>query len=274
MRAAAAGSWLTVLSLLALAGCAQGSYALQNQLTAAQQQQIALAQRNQELQSRASSLDQDNQDLQTQLAQSQRQSHLLQDQVVALREQLSSTTSQLAQTRQDKQLVEKNAQAMVASTKRRAGAVITPNNSLKQSLPNLNLPGLEIRQDGDTVRFELSNDRLFTPGTAQLRPDAPQLLDAVVAEIERTYPEQIIGVEGHTDGDAPASPQAGSAHQYSTSIAMSVFDYLTARTHLRPNQLFLVGHGGNHPVVSNATPAGKARNRRVELVIYPDKFGQ
>jgi flagellar motor protein MotB len=274
MRAAAAGLCLTALGLLAMAGCAQSPYALQNQLTSVQQQQAALAQRNQELQSRASSLDQDNQDLQTQLAQTQRQSHLLQDQVAAMREQLSSTTSQLAQARQDKQLVEKNAQAVVASTKRRAGVMITPNSSLRQNLPNLSLPGVELRQDGDTVRFELSTDRLFVPGTAQLRPDATQLLDAVAAEIERTYPEQIIGVEGHTDGDSPASPQSQSPHQYSTSMAMSVFDYLTARTHLRPNQLFLVGHGGNHPVVSNATAAGKARNRRVELVIYPDKFGQ
>ena len=189
-------------------------------------------------------------------------------------EQLSSTTSQLAQARQDKQLVEKNAQAVVASTKRRAGALITPNNSLKQNLPNLTLPGVEVRQDGDTVRFELSTDRLFTPGTAQLRQDAPQLLDAVAAEIERTYPEQIIGVEGHTDSDPPGTSPPQSPHQFSTSLAMSLFDYLTARTHLRPNQLFLVGHGGNHPVVSNATPAGKARNRRVELVIYPDKLGQ
>jgi flagellar motor protein MotB len=274
MRAAAAGRCLTTLGLLAMAGCAQSPYALQNQLTTIQQQQSALAQRNQELQSRASSLDQDNQDLQTQLAQAQRQSHLLQDQVAAIREQLSSTTSQLAQSRQDKQLVEKNAQAVVASTKRRAGAFITPNNSLRQNLPNLALPGVEVRQDGDTVRFELSTDRLFVPGTAQLRPDASQLLDAVAAEIERTYPEQIIGVEGHTDNDAPSSPQVQSPHQYSTSLAMSVFDYLIARTHLRPNQLFLVGHGGNHPVVSNATAAGKVRNRRVELVIYPDKIGQ
>ena len=274
MRAVAAGYWLTALGLLATAGCAQSSYALQGQLTAAQQQQAVLAQRNQELQSRAASLDQDNQDLQTQLAQTQRQTHLLQDQVGAMREQLSSTTSQLAQTRQDKQIVERNAQAMVASTKRRAGAMITPNNSLKQNLPNLSLPGLEVRQDGDTVRFELSTDRLFVPGTGQLRPDAPQLLDAVVAEIERSYSEQIIGVEGHTDGDPPSVPPGISPHQYSMTEAMGVFDYLTARTHLKPNQLFLVGHGGNHPVVSNATPAGKLRNRRVELVIYPDKVGQ
>ena len=35
--------------------------------------------------------------------------------------------------------------------------------------------------------------------------------------------------------------------------------------------MFIVGHGANQPVVSNATAAGKARNSRVELVIYPEK---
>ena len=52
----------------------------------------------------------------------------------------------------------------------------------------------------------------------------------------------------------------------------AVFDYLTTRGRMRPQELFLVGHGSNHPVVSNASAAGKARNRRVELVVYPDQW--
>jgi outer membrane protein OmpA-like peptidoglycan-associated protein len=40
---------------------------------------------------------------------------------------------------------------------------------------------------------------------------------------------------------------------------------------MREGQLFLVAHGGNHPLVSNATAAGRARNRRVEIVIYPER---
>ena len=181
----------------------QNPYALQSQMTTLQQQQVALAQRNQELQSRATTLDQDNQELQTQLAQTQRQSRLLQDQASALREQLGSTTAQLAQSQQDKQLVERNAQAIVASTKRRAGVTIAPNSSLAQNLPALNLPGVSVRQDGDVVRIEISGDQLFEPGGAQLRPDSATLLDAVAAEIERTYPDQIIGVEGHSDNEPP-----------------------------------------------------------------------
>ncbi len=273
MRVFSAGCAIVAMIGLALAGCAQNSYALQGQLTAAQQQQTALAQRNQDLQSRATTLDQDNQDLQTQLAQTQRQSKLMQDQVVALREQLGSTTTQLAQARQEKQTTERNAQAMVASTKHRVGATITPNNSLTQNLPTINMPGVEVRQDGDVVRIELSGDRLFEPGGTRLRSDATPLLDAAAAELARTYPQQIIGVEAHTDNESPAQ-QYGSPHQFTMTRAMIVFDYLSTRTQLKPNQLFLVGHGGNHPVVSNATPAGQARNRRVELVVYPDRAGQ
>ena len=50
-----------------------------------------------------------------------------------------------------------------------------------------------------------------------------------------------------------------------------MYDYLSLRSRLRPNQMFVVGHGPNHPVVSNGTAAGKERNRRVELVIYPER---
>jgi outer membrane protein OmpA-like peptidoglycan-associated protein len=53
---------------------------------------------------------------------------------------------------------------------------------------------------------------------------------------------------------------------------MAVYDYLATHSHLKPQQLFVVGHGANHPVVSNGTPAGKERNRRVELVVYPEKM--
>jgi chemotaxis protein MotB len=92
----------------------------------------------------------------------------------------------------------------------------------------------------------------------------------VAAEIRRTYPDQVIGVEGFTDSDPIQNSQWVSNHQLSVGRAMAVYDYLTVRNGMRPEQLFVVGHGSNHPVVSNATPAGKERNRRVELVIYPE----
>jgi chemotaxis protein MotB len=264
-----------LLCLLALAGCAQNPYAMQGQMTALSQQQTTLAQQNQQLQSKASTLDHDNQELETLLAQSRQQNKLLQDQLAAIRDQLQSANQQLAQTRDEKTTIEKRTQAALTSSKGRAGATITPNNSLQQSLPSFSVPGVEVRQDGDVIRIELPSDKMFDPTAARLRMDSTPMIDTVVAEIDRSYPGQFVGIEGHTDSDPPAAgSQWLSNHQLSAARAQAVFDYLAARTRLKPRQLFIVGHGGNHPIVSNGTAAGKSRNRRIELAIYPDRVGQ
>jgi flagellar motor protein MotB len=266
---------LVPFALLAIAGCAQNPYAMQGQMTGLQQQQTVLAQQNQQLQSKASTLDQDNQELETLLAQSRQQNKLLQDQLAAIRDQLTSANQQLAQTRDEKSTLEKRTQASLASSKARAGASITPNSSLQQTLPSVAIAGVEVRQDGDVIRFELSSDKMFDPSGARLRMDSTPMIEAVAAEIERLYPGQFIGVEGHTDTDAAApGSQWLSNHQLSVARAQAVFDYLIARTRIKAPQLFVVGHGGNHPLVSNGTTAGKARNRRIELAVYPDRVGQ
>ena len=93
------------------------------------------------------------------------------------------------------------------------------------------------------------------------------------AELLATYPEQIIGVEGHTDSDPITGRQWRNNHQLSVARAMAVYDVLLGRSRLQAGQLFIVGHGANHPIASNATLEGKRRNRRVELVVYPEKRG-
>jgi chemotaxis protein MotB len=97
------------------------------------------------------------------------------------------------------------------------------------------------------------------------------LITDVAAEIARTYPDQIVGIEGHTDNDPVVGGQGRNSHELSVARAMTVYDVLINRTRLQANQLFVVGRGSINPIVSNATPEGKQRNRRVELVIYPDR---
>ena len=93
----------------------------------------------------------------------------------------------------------------------------------------------------------------------------------MTAQVLRTYPEQVIGVEGHTSNDPVPTGRWASQHQLSVGMAMAVYDQVTTRTQVNPSQLFIVGHGSNHPVVSNATQAGRDRNLRVELVVYPER---
>lgn len=253
-------------------GCAQNPMVLQAQNSKLQEQQLAIQQRSQELESRAKQLDSDNQELQTVLAQTKQQGRLLEDQIAALKDQLSSTSEQLAQLKERSQLSEQQVEAMAQATRRRTGAIITANSSLSRSLPGINLPGVETRVDGDVMRIEIPSDRLFPPGGTQVSSNGTLLLDSVVNEIARSYPDQMIGIEGHTDNE-PAAGQVDNL-QFSATRAMAVYQYLTSRRQFAPNQLFTVGHGANHPVVSNATPAGRARNNRIELVVYPEKPGR
>jgi chemotaxis protein MotB len=258
--------------IICVRGCAQNPMVLQAQNSKLQEQQLAAQQRSQELETRARQLDTDNQDLQTALAQTKQQSRLLEDQIAALKDQLSSTSTQLAQLKEKSQLSEKQVEAMAQATRRRTGAIITANSSLTRSLPGINLPGVESRVDGDVLRIEIPCDRLFPPGGTQVSSNGSLLLDGVIDEIARSYPDQMIGIEGHTDNE-PAAGQADNL-QFSATRAMAVYQYLSSRRQFAPNQLFTVGHGANHPLVSNATPAGRARNNRVEMVIYPEKAGR
>ena len=271
MRVASVVRSLFWLALPLLAGCTQNPYLLQTQNQSLTQQRLALEQRSRELETRAATLDKDNQELQSLLAQSRQQSKLTEDQLAAVREQLSSATAQLGQVREDKQQVERQSEQLVAATRRRGGATITANSSVRRNLSAMNLPGLEVRPDGDVVRVELPSARLFSGGSTLLTPAGSSLVDAAAAEIGKAFPGQIIGIEGHTDNEPVRS--AGGNHQLSVARAMAVYQQLTSRGQFAPGQLFVAAHGGNHPVVSNATPAGHDRNNRVELVIYPEKSG-
>jgi len=265
-------AWAAFLCVL-LAGCAGDPLVMKGQLGKLQEQQVAMSKQNQMLQDRATALDRINQDLEARLAQSQQQSKIIEDQLTALRDQLKGVTAQLAQAKADKGSGDKRIEALNASLRRQGGVSIAPNNSFLQTLPVLDLPQGHIRRDGDVIRIALPGNQLFEPNGTRLRPNAVALIAAAGNELLRLYPEQNIGVEGYSDSDPVAGGTWRSNHELSVARAMAVYEVLTARTRLSPTQLFVAGHGPNHPMVSNGAPEGKEINRRVELVVYPEKKG-
>lgn len=265
-------AWLAV-ELISVSGCADNSMVLKGQVNRFQQQQLAAARQNQQFQARASSLDRDNQELSALLAQSRREAAVLEDDLAAVREQLRSATGQLTEAREGKKSSENKVKALTASMRRQGGVLITPNNSLLQTLPAIGLPGVQVRRDGDVIRVALPGEQLFESGSARLRPGAAEILGKAAAGLLRTYPDQILSVEGHTDSDPITGRQWRSNHELSVGRAMAVYDVLVGRTRYRADQLYIVGHGPNRPIASNATLDGKKTNRRVELVVHPQKKG-
>jgi len=258
-----------------LAGCNQSQYptspyAQQAPVTLSPQQQTALAQQTQQYQQRAATLDRDNQELQTMLAQSRQQTQVLEEQIRATQGQLKDTTDRLVAMQTDNDQLRGRTSAMAVSMQTRSGAEIRANNTLLRGLTVANMPGINVRQDGDVVRIEVPGDQLFNFGTAQLKPGADVVLKTIAADITQNYPQQLIGIEGHTDGTPVTSPQYPSDQHLAVAQAMAIYDGLTRLGGMPTRQLFVVGHGGSHPVVSNGTEAGRARNRRIEVVIYPE----
>jgi flagellar motor protein MotB len=266
--------WLLACVLMVLAGCADNAMVLKGRVTQFQKEHDALVRQNQQLQSRIDALDRSNQLKETELAQSLQQKKVAEDNLVAVRGQLRDITSQLAQLKGEKQNSDEKARTLTASLARQGGVSITPNNSFLQTLPAIHLPDVHVRRDGDVIRIELPGTRLFESGGPQLKPGAANLVADVANELRRNYPDQIVGIEGHTDSDPVVGGQWRNNHQLSMARAMTIYDVLVGSGRYRADQVFVVGHGSNHPVASNATPEGKQRNRRVELVIYPEKRGQ
>ena len=272
--------WFSAAALCALAaavglaGCQNGPFQPPGGATAAaaagplDQQAQSLATQVQDLNRRVAQLDLNNADLHRQLAQAEQSRQLSQEQVALLQKQLGEVAQKYRDAQVAQQSAQKQMTALEASSRFRGGAAITANSSVKQSLAAVPIPGLEVRQDGEVIRIELPADKLFVPGSGQLQADGLRVLDEVAAAIARSYSRQRIVIEGHTDDAAAGHPTA--AHLLATTQAQAVFSQLVQRGRLPARQLSIVAMGENHPLVSNATPAGKAKNRRIEVVIYPD----
>lgn len=274
MPRAALASWCVMLSF-SLAGCAENSMVMKNQLAQSKQQQENLTKQTQQLQAHAAALDRDNKDLNAALAQIRQEAKLAEENQAALRDQLRSVTSQLAQVKSEKAAADQQVNVMNASLRRQTGTTITPNNSFLKDLPVLSeLPQGYVRRDGDVIRITLPGRALFEPGSARMTANGRALVARAGAELVRLYPDQMIGVEGYTDTDTNIVGPWKNNHEVSAARALVVAEVLTSQVRLQPDQLFVVGHGAAQPIASNATPDGKETNRRVELVVYPERRGQ
>ena len=110
----------------------------------------------------------------------------------------------------------------------------------------------------------LTDQVLFASGSADIKPRADSLLDAL-STLLKTQVRNPIQVEGNTD-NVPVHGRFPSNWELSTSRSTAVVRSLIARG-VGADRLAAAGYADRNPVASNATEAGRRRNRRVELVV-------
>ncbi len=259
-----------LLMLAAVAGCNHNQNPFNSPQAAAlqaQQQQLALQQQKQQY---ANQLDTTNSQLSAQVAQARQQEIILRKELALTKQQLAQSAAQVKQMKVAADESSRRLEAIQASSRIRGAATIDPNNSVKQSLKVVSLPGFDVTTDNQLIRISVPADTIFYPGTTQIQPTGVAVIDRVAAAIGQHYPANLVAVEGHTDSATPpATSGVSSNHQLSSQQAANVVNQLTTRNRMPPQQFFSVGHGGNHPKMTNSTPRGAAANRRIEMVIYP-----
>jgi len=109
---------------------------------------------------------------------------------------------------------------------------------------------------------------LFDSGKAKLRRGALPVLDKV-ATVLQEFPNQPLGIEGHTDNVPIQHSSWESNKALSVARARAVAEYLVQQHHVNGKRFTVIGYGEERPIAGNDTPEGRQQNRRVELVVLP-----
>jgi chemotaxis protein MotB len=121
-----------------------------------------------------------------------------------------------------------------------------------------------VTPDGLKIRL-VTDGVLFDSGSAVVKPGGRPTLGEIgrIIDQEGTHPVQ---VEGHTDDRPIATSQYPSNWQLSGARAAAVVQQLGGAG-VSGRRMSLAGHAAQHPIAGNATPAGRAKNRRVEIIL-------
>ncbi len=120
-----------------------------------------------------------------------------------------------------------------------------------------------VHQTAEGLTISLHEAGFFGSGTADIDPRMVQMLAAVAASL----PDRDLRIEGHTDNQPIHSERFRSNWELSTARAAAIAEVLMSRSHVAPQHFSLAGYGPFRPVTGNDTAAGRAQNRRVDIVL-------
>ncbi len=127
------------------------------------------------------------------------------------------------------------------------------------------LNGATVERVGEGIKITFASGILFGSNSATLTSAAAGNIDELATTLQK-YPDTSITIDGHTDNtgsDAINKP-------LSQRRAQAVANELTSQG-VDNSRITATGYGSSQPVASNATEAGKAQNRRVEVAIFANE---
>jgi chemotaxis protein MotB len=127
---------------------------------------------------------------------------------------------------------------------------------------------MDVRFDAaaGTITVTLENTLLFSSGKATLKKTTISELDHIRSVIRQRYASMPIDIVGHTDTDPIKKSKWKDNWELSAQRSLSVLRYMQSKG-MNADMIRAVAAGSSRPVASNSNASGKARNRRVEIVV-------
>ena len=141
--------------------------------------------------------------------------------------------------------------------------------SLSDALLNFEGNGLTVLQRDGKVYVSMENKLLFKSGSWEVGSEGKKALEQLGVVLAEN-PDIIVLIEGHTD-NVPFSPKGALASNWdlSTKRATSMVNILLENKLILPQNLTAAGRGEFMPIAPNNTSAGRAVNRRIEVILSP-----
>lgn len=152
----------------------------------------------------------------------------------------------------------------------------TSYKEIEQSIDALKKSGelegidVEITDKGLLIRIE--DDNLYPPGSATLTLKAKKSLDKIGTLIVEKFVIHQMRIEGHSDTQPIQSAMYPSNWELSSARASAVVRYFINRFKFMPALFTAVGYADTKPIQDNKTEKGRAKNRRIEILILKNKF--
>jgi OOP family OmpA-OmpF porin len=110
---------------------------------------------------------------------------------------------------------------------------------------------------------------LFDTAKHDLKPEAVKTLISVVEFLQTTYKNRKLMVSGHTDSVGSLVYNQGLSERRANSVK----NFLSENG-IESERMYAVGYGKTMPIATNSTVEGRAKNRRVDIIILKENFNQ
>jgi chemotaxis protein MotB len=193
----------------------------------------------------------------------------LEEQKAALEAKAAEAAAQLEEANTRVGQLQSNLQQTEAELNKLKATASSLQDKLKAEIAR---GDIKLSQNGDRIQVDLVDKILFDSGEAALSQRGQEVL-ARVAAVLKTIEDKQVQVSGHTD-DSPIKneelkKQFPTNWELSVARAVNVVRYLTETGGVPAKNVLAAGYGQFHPIAANASPKGRAANRRIEILLTP-----